>query len=131
MDFWDIIWFITITYVFFAYLMVLFSICADLFRDREMGGFAKAIWILALILLPFLSVIAYLITRGSSMHERSDRQVSAMQAQQESYIRSVAGTSGTAGTASPADQVLKAKELLDAGAISQAEYEALKAKALA
>lgn len=128
MDFWDIIWFITITYVFFAYLMVLFSICADLFRDREMGGFAKAVWILALILLPFLSVIAYLITRGSSMHERSDRQVSAMQAQQESYIRSVAGTTGTA---SPADQVLKAKELLDAGAISQAEYEALKAKALA
>lgn len=126
MSFWDIVWFITITYVFFAYLMVLFSICADLFRDREMGGFAKAVWVVALIFLPFLSVIAYLITRGHSMHERADRQASAMQAQQESYIKTVAGTASP----SPVDQLSKAKELLDSGAISQAEYESLKAKAL-
>ena len=125
MSFWDIIWFIFITYVFFGYLMVLFSIIGDIFRDRDTGGFAKAMWILALIVLPFLSVIVYLITRGSGMSERSDQQFKAAQAQQESYIKGVAGTS------SPADQVAQAKKLLDDGAISQAEYDALKAKALA
>jgi uncharacterized membrane protein YcjF (UPF0283 family) len=124
MSFWDIVWFIFITYVFFAYLMVLFSIIADIFRDRETGGFAKAIWILALIVLPFLSVIVYLITRGSSMHERADRQAEAYQAQQESYIKTVAGTS------SPIDDVSKAKALLDSGAITQAEFDSIKAKAL-
>ena len=125
MSFWDIIWFIFIAYVFFAYLMVLFSIIADLFRDNETGGLAKAIWILALIIFPFLSVIIYLITRGSSMRERADQQALAYQAQQESYIKTVAGTT------SPADQVAQAKALLDAGSITQAEYETLKAKALA
>lgn len=125
MTFWDIIWFIFIAYVFFAYLMVLFSIIADLFRDKETGGFAKAIWILGLIIVPFLSVIIYLITRGSGMHERADQQALAYQAQQESYIKTVAGTT------SPADQVAQAKALLDAGSITQAEYETLKAKALA
>jgi hypothetical protein len=124
MSFWDIIWFIFITYVFFAYLMVLFSIIADVFRDRETGGFGKAIWILALIVLPFLSVIVYLITRGSGMHERADSQMMAAQAQQESYIKSVAGT------ASPIDQVAQAKALLDSGAITQAEFDSIKAKAL-
>ena len=125
MSFWDIIWFIFIAYVFFAYLMVLFSIIADLFRDNETGGLAKAIWILGLIIFPFLSVIIYLITRGSSMRERADQQALAYQAQQESYIKTVAGTT------SPADQVAQAKALLDAGSITQAEYETLKAKALA
>ena len=125
MSFWDIIWFIFIAYVFFAYLMVLFSIIADLFRDNETGGLAKAIWILGLIIVPFLSVIIYLITRGSSMRERADQQALAYQAQQESYIKTVAGTN------SPADQVAQAKALLDAGSITQSEYETLKAKALA
>jgi hypothetical protein len=77
MTFWNIIWFIFVAYVFFAYLLVLFSVISDLFRDRETGGLAKAVWILALIALPFLSVFIYLITRGSSMAERSDRQVTA------------------------------------------------------
>ena len=126
MSFWDIVWFIIIAYVFFAYLMVLFSIIADLFRDKEASGFEKAMWVLALILLPFLSVIVYLIVRGSGMHERADRQARAYQAQEESYIKSVAG-----GGASPADQVSKAKSLLDSGAITQAEYDSIKAKALA
>jgi hypothetical protein len=124
MSFWNIIWFIFVSYVFFAYLMVLFSIIADVFRDRETGGFAKAIWILALIVLPFLSVIVYLITKGSSMHKRADDQMMAAQAQQESYIKSVAGT------ASPIDQVAQAKALLDSGAITQAEFDSIKAKAL-
>lgn len=124
MSFWDIIWFIFVAYVFFAYLMVLFSVIADIFRNRESSGFTKALWVLLLIVLPFVTLIVYLITNGSSMGERSARQAQAMQDQQESYIKTVAGTS------SPADQVTQAKALLDSGAISQSEYAAMKAKAL-
>lgn len=124
MSFWDIIWFIVISFAFVAYLMVMFSIIADLFRDRETGGFAKALWILALIFLPFLTALIYLIARGRGMAERSDQNARAIQSAQESYIKDVAGT----GT--PVDQVTKAKALLDAGAISPAEFESIKAKAL-
>jgi hypothetical protein len=71
MTFWDIVWFIFISYVFFAYLMVLFSITADIFRDRDTSGVVKAVWILALIVLPFLSVFANLITHSEGMADRS------------------------------------------------------------
>jgi len=124
MSFWDIIWFIFIAYVFFAYLMVLFSVIGDIFRNKETSGFTKALWILLLIILPIITVLVYLITHGSGMAERSSRQAQAMQAQQDAYIKNVAGSS------SPADQITQAKSLLDSGAISQAEYEAMKAKAL-
>ena len=124
MSFWDIIWFIFVAYVFFAYLMALFSVIGDIFRNRETSGFTKALWILLLIVVPFITLLVYLIAHGSGMGERSARQADAMQAQQESYIKNVAGTS------SPADQVTQAKALLDSGAISQAEYESMKAKAL-
>lgn len=124
MSFWDIIWFIFVAYVFFAYLMVLFSVIGDIFRNRETSGFTKALWILLLIVLPIITVLVYLITHGSGMGERSAKQAQALQAQQESYIKNVAGSS------SPADQVTQAKKLLDSGAISQAEYETMKAKAL-
>jgi Trk-type K+ transport system membrane component len=124
MSFWDIIWFIFIAYVFFAYLMVLFSVIGDIFRNRETSGFTKALWILLLIVLPFITLIVYLITHGSGMAERSSRQSEAIQAQQEAYVKNLAGTN------SPADQVTQAKKLLDSGAISQPEYDSLKAKAL-
>jgi ABC-type multidrug transport system fused ATPase/permease subunit len=124
MSFWNIVWLIVISYVFVAYLMVLFSVCGDLFRDKEASGVAKALWVLALIVVPFLSVIVYIITRGSGMAERSERQVKAVQAEQESYIKTVAGTT------TPVDQVMQAKALLDAGAISQTEYDTMKTKAL-
>ena len=124
MSFWDIIWFIFVAYVFFAYLMVLFSVIGDIFRNQETSGFTKALWILLLIVLPIITVLVYLITHGSGMAERSSRQAQAMQAQQEAYVKNLAGTS------SPADQVTQAKALLDSGAISQAEYEAMKARAL-
>jgi hypothetical protein len=123
-DFWDIIWFIIVTFAFVAYLMVLFSILSDLFRDKETGGFAKAIWVIALIFLPFLTALIYLIARGQGMAERNMRAAKEMQDAQSAYIRDVAGSSA-------ADQIHKAKDLLDAGAISQAEYDAIKAKALA
>ena len=77
MSFWNIVGLIFVSYIFFAYLMVLFSICSDLFRDKETTGVSKALWVLALIALPFLSVVVYVITRGSDMADRSDRQVRA------------------------------------------------------
>lgn len=124
MSFWDIVWFIVISFAFIAYLMVMFSIIGDIFRDRETGGFAKAVWIVALIFLPFLTALVYLIARGGGMAERSAQSARAMQAAQESYIKDVAGTS------SPVDEVTKAKALLDAGAISPAEFDSLKTRAL-
>jgi len=123
-SFWNIIWFIFLAYIFFAYLMVLFSVIGDIFRNKESSGFTKALWILLLIVLPIITVLVYLIANGSKMGERSAAQAQAMQAQQESYIKNVAGTN------SPADQVTQAKALLDSGAITQAEYESMKAKAL-
>jgi hypothetical protein len=124
MSFWDIIWFIFVAYVFFAYLMVLFSVIGDIFRNRQTSGVTKALWILLLIVLPIITVIVYLIVDGGAMAERSAARSLEAQAQQDSYIKNVAGTN------SPADQVAKAKALLDSGAISQAEYESIKAKAL-
>ena len=123
MSFWDIIWFIIVTFAFVAYLMVLFSILTDLFRDKDTGGFAKALWVIALIFLPFLTALIYLIARGHGMAERNVKAANEMRSQQDAYIRDVAGSS-------PADQIHKAKELLDSGAISQAEFDAIKAKAL-
>jgi hypothetical protein len=124
MSFWQIIWFIFVAYVFFAYLMVLFSVIGDIFRNRETSGLTKALWILLLIVLPIITVIVYLIIDGQAMAERSAARSLEAQAQQDSYIKNVAGTN------SPADQVAQAKTLLDSGAISPAEYETLKAKAL-
>lgn len=127
MSFWDVVWFIFITYVFVAYLMLLFSIITDLFRDPDAGGVAKALWMVALIFLPFLTALIYVITRGKGMARRAQERAVAQRKQQDAYIREVAGSSG--GT-SAADQITQARALLDAGVISESEYEALKSKAL-
>jgi hypothetical protein len=124
MDFWDIIWFIIVCFAFFAYLLILFNILGDLFRDHELSGWLKAVWVLFLIFLPFLTALVYLITRGHGMAERQLDTMSKMKASQDAYIQSVAG-----GT-SAAEQIGKGKELLDQGAITQAEFDSLKAKAL-
>ena len=124
MSFWDIIWFIFVAYLFFAYLMVLFSVITDLFRNRDSSGIAKACWIVLLIILPIITVIVYVIVHGSGMAQRSAERAHEVQAQQESYIK------GVAGGKSPSEQVAQAKSLLDSGAISQAEYDSMKAKAL-
>jgi len=124
MSFWDIIWFIFVAYLFFAYLMVLFSVIADIFRNRDSSGIAKACWIVLLIVLPILTVIVYIIVNGSGMAQRNVERSQEVQAQQESYIKNLAGGK------SPSEQVAQAKSLLDSGAISQAEYESMKAKAL-
>lgn len=125
MSFWDVVWFIVITFAFVAYLMVVFSILGDLFRDRATSGWAKAVWVVALIVFPFLAALIYLIARGGGMAERRTQDVAAAKEQTEEYIRQVAGS------VSPIDQIAQAQKLLDSGAISQPEYERLKEKALA
>ncbi|MBW9094877.1 SHOCT domain-containing protein [Microbacterium jejuense] len=125
MGFWDLLAWIFWIFVFVAYLMVIFSIIGDLFRDDKLNGWWKAVWILFLIFVPFLTALVYLIARGKGMQERSIAQAQALQAAQQDYIRQTAGTA-----TSPADEVAKAKALLDAGTITQAEFDSLKAKAL-
>jgi len=127
MSFWDIVWFIFITWVFVAYLMVMFRIIADIFRDQDTSGVVKALWIVALVFVPFLTALIYLISHGRDMTERSVHAAAEQKHQQDTYIREVAGT---ASSASPTEQITQARALLDSGAITQPEYEALKAKAL-
>lgn len=124
MDFWDFFWLIVYGFFFVAYLLVLFQVVADLFRDRSLSGWWKAVWLLFLIFLPVLTAFVYLIARGRGMAERQSQMVSEARRETESYIREVA-------TASPADQIAGARTLLDAGTITQGEFERLKTKALA
>lgn len=126
MSFWDVVWFIVISFAFVAYLMVLFSIIGDLFRDRDLSGWAKGAWIVALIFVPLLTSLVYLIVRGRGMAERQASSVEGARRAQDEYIRAVAG----AGTATPADEIAKAKAMYDEGTISREEFDALKSKAL-
>jgi hypothetical protein len=125
MGFWDFVAWIFWLYVLFAYLMVLFSIVTDLFRDKELNGFLKAVWILFLVFVPVLTALVYLIARGRGMSSRSAAAVSSARAETDDYIRSVAAT------ATPTDEITKAKALLDAGSITEGEFDRLKAQALA
>jgi hypothetical protein len=125
-NFWDVIWWFLWVFAFVAYLMALFAIIGDLFRDRNLNGWWKAVWIIFLIFVPFLAALVYLIARGRGMAERSQREARQYQQATDDYIRQTAG-----GSASPSDEIAKAKALLDAGTINQQEYDLLKAKALA
>ena len=125
-SFWDFFWLLVWTFFFVMYLMVLFQIIGDLFRDKDLSGWWKALWIIFLIIFPFLAAIIYLIARGRSMAERQAGAMREAQTATDQYIKSVA-TQGS----SPADQIASAKSLLDSGAITQQEFEQLKAKALA
>nr|WP_274636025.1 SHOCT domain-containing protein [Microbacterium bovistercoris] len=123
-SFWDIIWWFFWAFVFISYLFALFAIIGDLFRDRKLNGWWKALWIIFLIFVPFLTALVYLIARGNGMAERSAGQAKAAQAAADDYIKSVAG-------ASPSDEIAKAKALLDSGTITADEYAKIKARALA
>ena len=126
MDFWDFFWLLIWSFVFIAYLMVLFQILSDLFRDHTLSGWWKAVWIVGLVVFPFLTALIYVIARGRGMTERQIAAANAAKAQADTYIREVA-----TGGASPADQISTAKALLDAGTITPEEFATLKAKALA
>lgn len=124
MDFSDFFWLLVWSFFFVAYLMVLFQILGDLFRS-DMSGWFKALWVIFLIIFPFLAALIYLIARGGGMAERQASDIRRMQAQADDHIRSVAGGSN------PSEQIASAKALLDSGAISAEEFERLKQKALA
>jgi hypothetical protein len=121
--FWSVLWF----FFLFIWLMVLFHVLTDLFRDHSVSGVEKTLWVLFLGFLPFLAVFIYLIVRGKGMGERAAAQQRAAQQEFEGYVRNVA----TTAEATPTEQIARAKELLDAGTIDQAEFDRLKAKALA
>ncbi len=112
-------------FVFAAWLMVLFSILGDLFRDHDLSGWSKAIWIVILIFVPFLGALIYLIARGQGMRERALKQQEAAQKQLDDYVRS------TAGGDSAADELTKLAKLHDEHKLSDEEFERAKAKIVA
>jgi hypothetical protein len=123
-NFWDILYLIASAFFFVAYLIVLFHVVIDLFRDAELGGVSKVIWLLGLIFLPVLTALIYILARGRGMAERQRAAMQRAKSDTDAYIREVAGKS-------PADQIADAKALLDAGTINQEEFARLKVKALA
>ena len=125
MNFGDFFWLLIWSFVFVFYLMILFQIIGDLFRDKDLSGWWKALWVIALIVVPWLSALIYLIARCKGMAERRAGEIRQVQAQTDSYIQEVAGRSN------PSEQIATAKGLLDNGTISQAEFDHLKAAALA
>ncbi len=113
---------------FFAWIIwfwLLITVFSDVFRRRDTSGFSKVLWIIFVIVVPFLGVFIYMIANHEGMTERSVRQAQAQQAQMDDYVRNVAGSGSAAA------EIEKAKGLLDSGAITQAEFDAIKAKALA
>ena len=115
-------------FLFFAWFMCLFWVIGDIFRSSDLRGGGKTLWIIFVILIPWLGLLVYLIARGSGMQERQLEQVKAMHERQAEYIKSVAKSSSST---SATEQIASAKSLLDSGAITQAEFDVLKSKALA
>ena len=122
-NFWDVVVLMVSTFLFVAYLIILFHVIVDLLRDDKMGGGSKALWIIALLFVPLLASLVYVLVRGSGMAERQRAALRSARADTDAYIREVAAKS-------PADQIASAKALLDAGTINADEFARLKAKAL-
>ncbi|HMR49400.1 MAG TPA: SHOCT domain-containing protein [Arachnia sp.] len=125
MTFWDVFWLMVWGFLFICYLMVIFQVIVDIIRDRTMKGWGRALWLIALLIAPPLTALIYVIARGGGMAQREQAAVRESQAATDDYIRSVAGATD------PTEQIARAKQLLDAGAITTPEFEQLKAKALA
>ena len=123
--FLNILWSMIIFFAWVAWIWVLIVIIGDLFRRHDSSGFRKALWVIFLIVFPFVGVLAYLIVNGAGMAQRSAEREQAARAQFSDYVQTVASSGGAAG------EIEKAKGLLDSGAITQAEFDSLKAKALA
>jgi Short C-terminal domain len=124
-SFGDFFWLLVWAFVFGCYLVVLFQVVVDLFRDQDMSGWWKAVWIIFLIIVPFLSVLVYVIARGRGMAERHQAARGGGR-QDETYV-----PPPIISMTNPADQIASAQTLLDQGAITQAEFDQLKQKALA
>jgi hypothetical protein len=117
----DFLWFLLWSFYFIAYIFVVVLIITDLFRDHELNGWGKAVWVLALLIVPFITALVYVIARGKGMAARNSQRHGVV-AESDDYRPHA--------SASPADDIAKAKELRDAGTISQGEFDALKSKAL-
>jgi hypothetical protein len=122
--FGDVMWTMLVFFTWIIFFWLLFTVFGDLFSRRDIGGWAKTGWVILVIVLPFLGIFIYLIANGGSMAERAAQRAQAQQSQMDNYVRSVASDSG-------ADEIAKGKQLLDSGAITQAEFDQLKTKALA
>jgi hypothetical protein len=119
--FWSMLWF----FLFFIWIWILITVFADIFRSHDMGGFAKALWVIFVIILPYLGVFVYLIARGHKMSEHAMEAAQAQDAAARAYIQQAAGTSG-----STADELARLASLKDQGVIDDAEFQRLKAKAI-
>lgn len=120
---WDWFWLMFWFFVFTMYLVVLFQILGDLFRDKSTSGWAKAAWVILLVVVPYLTAVIYIIARGRGMAERRVEDMTKAKAETDAYIQQVAGSS-------PAEDITRAKALLDSGAIDAEEFAVLKARAL-
>ena len=122
--FLDLLWTMLIFFLWIAWFWILFTVLGDIFRRHDISGWTKTAWIIFVIALPFLGVFVYLISQDEGMKRRNIERMEAQRAQFDDYVRQAAGAGGGAS------EIEKAKALLDSGAIDQAEFEALKAKAL-
>jgi hypothetical protein len=123
-NFASFLWDVLVIFAFVIWFWLLIVVFGDVFRRRDIGGWGKAAWIILVIVLPYLGVFIYLIAEHSGMADRTVQDVQTQQAATDQYIRSVAGSGG------PAGEIETAKKLLDSGAITQVEFDSLKAKAL-
>jgi uncharacterized membrane protein YcjF (UPF0283 family) len=124
--FLNVLWDILIVFAWVIYIWVAITVFIDLFSRHDMSGWAKAAWVVFVVILPWIGVLAYLIVYHDGMMERRNKQANAQKAQFDEYVRQAAGSGGGA-----ASEIEKAKQLLDSGAITQQEFDSLKAKALA
>ena len=122
--FLEVVWTLFVIFAWVIWFWLLITVFSDLFRRRDISGWGKAAWIIFVIVLPYIGVLVYLIAQHQGMADRNIEQAQAAQSQFDSYVKDVAASSG------PSGEIEKAKQLLDSGAISQAEYDSLKAKAL-
>ena len=123
--FWDALWTMFVFFLWILWFFLLFRIVFDVFRRQDASGAKKVIWLLFILFVPFIGVFAYIIANGDDMAKRDMERAQAQQTQFNDYVQSVAGSGGAAA------EIDKAKQLLDSGAITQAEFDSLKAKALA
>jgi predicted PurR-regulated permease PerM len=127
----DFLWTLVVIFFMVVYFMIILNIFSDLFRDHGTNGWVKALWILFIFVVPFLGPLVYLIVRGSGMAERAQAQAKQMQAAQVEYAKQIVAQDAATGATSSTAEIAKAHDLLQSGAITQQEFDAIKAKALA